>query len=136
MLRPRGLGRVAVGMDLAQATEAAGYPLKALGGPDAGSPCQYYRPQGAPDGIAFMVVDGQVARTDIIASPVATEAGASIGQTEAEAQRQYGGRLAVTNHHYTEGGHYLTLVPEGAADAGFRLVLETDGTTVTSMRAG
>lgn len=132
----RGLDRVRVGMDLDQAAAAAGWPLKALGGPTAGPACQYYRPLGAPDGIAFMVVDGHVARTDIIAGAVATEAGVTIGQSEAEAQRRYGGRLQVSNHHYTEGGHYLTLVPTDAADAGYRLVLETDGAAVTDMRAG
>lgn len=135
-LSVRGIDRVEVGMTVEQASAAAGFPLKPLGGPFADQQCQYFRPQGAPDGIAFMVVEGTVARIDVIARPVATTTGVVVGQSEADAQRRYDDRLQVSDHKYVTGGHYLTLVPTDPDDAGYRLVVETDGTAVTGLRAG
>lgn len=132
----RGLGPVTVGMTVDQAAQAAGTALAPMGGPDAGTGCEYVRPEGAPDGIGFMVIDGVIARVDIIAGTVATDAGVTIGLTEAHAQRLYDNRLDVSPHNYTEGGHDLTLVPAEVADKDFRVVLETDGTNVTAMRGG
>lgn len=131
----RGFGPVKVDMSVAEARAAAGTTLTPLGGPTAGSGCEFYRLEGSPDGVGLMVVQGRVARVDVIAGPARTAAGVAIGQSEIEAQRRYGGALAVTPHHYTEGGHDLTLVPVGA-DADYRMVFETDGTAVTAMRAG
>ncbi|MGH9181277.1 MAG: hypothetical protein ACRDY5_06140 [Acidimicrobiales bacterium] len=135
-LELRGLGPVRIGMTVAEASAALGRDLQALGlgDPDAG--CELFAPAAGPDGVAFLVTGGTVARVDVIGGPVVTTDGLAIGQTEAEAQQRYGGRLAVTNHTYTPGGHYLTLVPADPADGAFRLVAETDGTTVTALRAG
>lgn len=136
-LAPGGLGPVRVGMTVADATAALGRTLRALGlDPTGEKGCELYAPDGGPDGVGFMVTQGTVARVDVIGGPVQTIEGLAIGQTEAEAQRRYGGRLAVTPHAYTEGGHYLTLVPADPAESQFRLVAETDGTVVTSIRGG
>lgn len=129
-----GLGPVRVGMTLEAATEALGRPLEPVTAPTDG--CTFYAPASGFDGLAFLVAGGMVARADVSAGATATTEGMALGQTEAEAQRHYGGRLVVTDHDFQLGGHYLTLVPAAAADAGFRLVAETDGTKVTAMRAG
>lgn len=136
-LTPGGLGPVRVGMTVADATAALGRTLQALGvDPTGSNGCEIYAPQGGPDGVGFMVTAGTIARVDVIGGPVQTTEGLAIGQTEAEAQQRYGGRLAVTPHKYTEGGHYLTLVPTDPADASLRIVAETDGTVVTALRSG
>lgn len=132
----RGIDGVTVGMTVDEASAAAGLELTAMGGPFADDQCQYYRPDGVLDGLAFMVVEGRVARVDVIAGPVATTTGVVVGQSESEAQRRYGDELEVTPHKYVEGGHYLTLVPPDPADAAFRLVIETDGAAVTGLRSG
>ena len=131
----RGLGPVRVGMTVAEAGAALGRPLVPVVPPPA-EECAMYGPESGFDGLAFLVARGVVARADVVAGPTATTEGVAIGQTEAEAQRRYGGRLEVTPHDFQIGGHYLTLVPTAAADAGFRLVIETDGTKVTALRAG
>lgn len=131
----RGLGPVRVGMTVAEAGAALGQPLLPVIEP-AAEACAMYAPETGFDGLAFLVARGVVARVDVIAGPTATPEGLAIGQTEAQAQQRYGGRLEVTPHDYLIGGHYLTLVPTEPADADFRLVAETDGTRVTSMRAG
>lgn len=133
-LELRGLGPVRVGMTLAQAGAALGQPLEDVD--RATDECGHYAPRTGLEGVAFLVADGVVARVDVTAGAVTTAAGVAVGQTEAEAQRRYGNRLRATPHDLLIGASYLTLVPPDRADAGFRLVLETDGTRVTSMRAG
>lgn len=130
----RGLGPVRVGMTLAAAAEALGQPLEPVTAPTEA--CTLYAPAAGFEGLAILVAGGTVARADVIAGPTTTTEGMAIGQTEAEAQSHYGGRLRVSPHDFQLGGHYLTLVPTDPADEGFRLVAETDGTTVTGMRAG
>jgi len=133
-LELRGFGPVRVGMTVEQAGAALGRRLvPVITPPD--EECATYGPESGFDGIAFLVARGVVVRTDVTAGPTSTADGLTIGQTEAEAQRRYGGRLAVGAHDYLVGGHYLTLIPD-APDDGFRLVAETDGTKVTGLRAG
>ena len=131
----RGLGPVRVGMTVAEAGAALGRPLQPVV-PPPDEECAMYAPESGFDGLAFLVASGVVARADVTAGPTSTAEGLAIGVTEEEAQRRYGGRLEVSPHDYNLGGHYLTLVPSDPADAQFRLVAETDGTRVTSMRAG
>ena len=76
---------------------------------------------------------GRVARVDVDSAGTATDAGARVGDAEADVQRAYGGRAVVTPHKY-ETGHYLTVTD--AADSAFALVFETRGGTVTRYRAG
>ncbi|MGH9179262.1 MAG: hypothetical protein ACRD0N_12010 [Acidimicrobiales bacterium] len=130
----RGVGPVQVGMTVAEAGAALGATLRDLGAPTEA--CTLYGPERGFDGLSFLVASGVVARADVTAGTTTTAEGVAIGHTEAEAQRRYGNRLRVTPHDFSIGGHYLTLVPTERADAGYRLVLETDGVRVTSMRAG
>src|SRR5437763_10683689 len=98
--------------------------------------CFYFHPKTGPPGLAFMVVDGRVARVDVDEKcPIATDRGAKIGDTEAAIRRLYPGRVRVTRHEYVDG-HYLTVVPKERRYRGYRIVFETDGKRVTSYRAG
>lgn len=130
----RGLGPVRVGMTLEAAAGALGRPLGPVTPPT--EECTFYAPASGLDGVSFLVAGGTVARVDVTSGPTATVEGLAIGQSEAEAQQHYGHRLQVSAHDYQLGGHYLTLVPTDRADAGFRLVAETDGVKVTGIRAG
>lgn len=133
-LELRGLGPVRVGMTVAEAAGALGRPLEPVTAPT--DECTFYAPASGFDGLSFLVADGAVARVDVTDGPTATAEGMAIGQSEADAQRRYGDRLRESPHDFALGGHYLTLVPTDPGDAGFRLVAETDGVKVTSMRAG
>ena len=130
----RGLGAVRVGMTLPDASKALGLPLEPVTpGTDE---CTVYAPRSGLDGVSFLVAGGTVARVDITAGATSTTEGLALGQSEAEAQGRYQNRLVVSDHDFLLGGHYLTLVPTERADAGFRLVAETDGRRVTALRAG
>jgi hypothetical protein len=119
-------------MTVAEATTALGRRMLGLGGPRAPR-CELYAPVGGPDGVAFLVGQDRLLRVDVIAPGVTTTTGLGLGQTETEAKRLYGGRLRSTASTTSTGGHVLTLVQAGTD---LRLVIETDGQVVTSMRAG
>lgn len=134
-LELRGFGPVRVGMTVQEAGVALGTKLvPVIDPPD--EECATYGPESGFDGVAFLVARGVVARTDVTAGSTQTTEGVAVGQSEAEAQRRYEGRLAVGDHDYLVGGHYLTLMPTAPADEDFRLVIETDGRKVTALRAG
>ena len=130
----RGLGPVRVGMTLAEASAAAGRRVVAK--PGSSGECGYADPEGGPEGVSFMVVSSRIARVDVNGGPVKTLSGASVGDTETQVQSRYADRLQASPHKYVPAGRYLTLVPSDAADAGFRLIFETDGTKVTRFRVG
>jgi hypothetical protein len=122
-------------MTVAEAGTAIGEVLGGGGGPDSLATCRYAVSGRAPAGVAFMVVDGRVARVDVDSGAAATAEGARVGDSEERVRALYAGRVAVTPHKYTDG-HYLTVRPAAPADSGHRLVFETDGKRVTEYRAG
>jgi hypothetical protein len=82
-----------------------------------------------------MVVDGEIARADVTEPTVATLQGEiRVGASEEAVREAYGDRLDEGEHEYDPDGSVLTFVPEDPADT--RLLFETDGAKVTSMRGG
>lgn len=127
-----GFSGVKFGMTVADAEKALGHKLKALGGE---ANCSYVEPVGAYDGLAFMVVDGVIARVDVQETDaIVTDTGAKVGDTEAHVLELYKGRTSVQPHKYTgpEGHYVLVLGSDGKA----QMVFETDGTKVVGYRAG
>lgn len=127
-LRPDGIGPVRVGQTLEEAATALGEPGLA---PDA-EHCGYARPAGVPDGVWLMVVNDTVVRIDVTTGVVASAAGIRIGDSEAEVEAAHPGGVSTQPHKYTDG-HYLVVA---GADTLQRMVYETDGRAVTSMRSG
>ena len=130
---PLGYGPVRVGMTTAEAARALGAELKLLG--PKMEPCHYIQATERP-GIAFMVIDGQIARIDVRPeSPIRTAEGAAVGDAEDRIHALYPGRIEVQPHKYT-AGHYLIVRPAAAADSSYRIIFETDGKRVTGYKAG
>lgn len=127
-----GFAGVKFGMSVADAEKALGHKFKALGGE---ANCAYVEPVDAYDGIAFMVVDGAIARIDVQETDtVVTDTGAKVGDTEAHVLDLYKGRTSVQPHKYTgPEGHYVLVL---GADGKAQIVFETDGKKVVSYRAG
>ena len=128
-----GFGPVRIGMTLAE-VQAAGVPLDT--GVSESVFCSYVKPTGMPEGIAFMVRNGQIARIDITTSAYASMSGARVGQTQEEVLRLYAGRLEISVHKYDPDGAYLTYIPKDQADQQYRMIFETDGKRITRFRAG
>jgi len=128
-----GFGPARAGMTVAEAEHALGAPLLLLG--PRMEPCYYVVVDGRP-GVAFMIIDGRIARLDVRQqATVRTAEGAGIGDTEARIHALYPGRVEVQPHKYADG-HYLIVTPQAPAESTYRLIFETDGKRVTSYRTG
>jgi hypothetical protein len=129
---PFGIGPVRAGMTVAEAGAAIGEPLKTSGDVKQ---CGYATSTKAPAGVAFMVVDSQIARAEVRNGATATAEGARIGNSEARIDSLYKGRVAVQPHKYTDG-HYLVVNSGAASDTTHRIIFETDGKVVTRYHSG
>ena len=130
-LTPTGIGKLRVGMTVAEARSALGtFSLPVAEDPKG---CLHVRPPALPAGVLVMVEGGKVVRVSVDSNTVATAEGARIGDTEARIKTLYGARVATSAHKYTDG-HYLTVTPAG--DTLHRLIFETDQGKVTRFRGG
>ncbi len=99
--------------------------------------CAYVMPSEGPSGISFITTNGIIARTDVVTRRVSTPEGIRIGDSERRVYRIYGRRRVRRSRHvYVRGGHYLKILPARTSEGGRRIVFETDGRRVTSIRAG
>ena len=133
-LNEDGLGQIQIGMTLDDAVNMGLLNEN----PNMNTRCDFVFPAvgaGIPDGVSAMVVKGKVVRIDVDTGAVTTEDGAKIGDTEDRVKSIYGEELKVEPHKIIDGGHYLVVLGDSAS-AGKALVFETDGTRVSSFRAG
>ena len=83
-----------------------------------------------------LLLKGKIARVDVYEPGYRTAAGVGVGSTEAEVKAVYRPFVRVTRHFYDPDGHYLIVRSPDPALSQYRIVFETDGTRVTSFRAG
>ncbi|MBD2578244.1 GerMN domain-containing protein [Oscillatoria sp. FACHB-1406] len=130
------LGPVRVGMTPEEASRAAGTKIVEWG-TNPERYCLYYRPEGEPKDVSFMVVEGRIARIDIDTRSITTLGGAKIGDSEARIRALYPGQIKAEPHEYVSGGKYLIFVPRDSAQGNYRVVFETDASgIVTRLRSG
>jgi len=129
-----GYGPLRIGMTVAAAASALHSPSPSIVGLDTA--CAYVHFDAAPPGMRIMVTDGTVVRIEVDSSTVPTGLGVRVGDSEAHVKALYGSRVSVEPHKYLPGGHYLVVSPIPPTDSNFRLIFETDGSRVTSYRAG
>ena len=136
-----GIGPVDIGMTLEQASAAAGVPIRLLDTP-AGPVCRFAVPDrssGTGDELGFMVLDGRIVRVDVGRmgpDRVRTVSGIGKGNTEAEVQATYPGRIRVEPHPSIPNGRNLVYVPNDPALGHLRMIFETVDGTVRAFRAG
>jgi hypothetical protein len=126
-----GVGPVAIGMrsdDLQGIVDTLGR----IGDCVYSSPLESVASGFSRKDVLIMLVDGVVARIDVIAPSVATTAGARVGDSEGRIKELYPS-ARVEPHKYTDG-HYL--VVDGTTLPNRRFVFETDGSKVTRYRSG
>ena len=138
----RGMGSVLLGMTVDEVEQVLGTTLDFSA---AGSDGCYYATDPtdvvSPD---FMVLSptgdpsgGEIVRIELGVEH-STRSGLHIGSTKADVLAAYGDRIEATPHPYdgSPGSEYLTYVPADAADAEYRLILETSADRVVAIRAG
>ena len=128
----QGLGPVLAGMTQEQAEQAAGLQLTFESGEDPA--CSYATTPALSD-VSFMFVRGELARVDVRNPQIATLSGIRVGATESEVLAEYGASIDSERNEYVPKGRYLMFVPESDTDP-TRIVFETDGRSVTYIRAG
>lgn len=131
------IGHVEIGMTLDEASAAAGKPITIEARSDRGRGCAHAVAEGGPEGLAFMVINGRIARIEVRSGPVATLEGIKTGSTVEEVLAAYSGRIRVEPHTYTArfGGQYLIYEPDPSSGH-LGLLFETDGSRVTMFRSG
>lgn len=126
-----GLGRV--GMTVAAAERVLG-PAK-VERIEAGAVCGYANFAKLPTGVSFMVAGDTLVRANVSTEGVRTAEGIGVGSPEAAVRAVYGNRMTVEPHPYEAPiGHYLVVTD--ASRPGFQMIFETNGTSVTTFRAG
>jgi hypothetical protein len=127
-----GFGVVHVGMKPEEASRRLGEPLLPKEGRVVNEGCYHVHPASQPT-LEFMVENGRIVRAETSDKRYRTWSGVRVGDTEETARAKYGPRCELMGHQYDPAGHYLVI---RSADKASALVLETDGKTVTYIRAG
>ncbi|MDZ7732880.1 MAG: hypothetical protein U5R31_06970 [Acidimicrobiia bacterium] len=126
-----GIGEISWEMTVDEAQQAAGARLlREDGGSDE---CYTAVPEDGPEGVTFLVADGEVQRVEVTNEAIRTPSGAGVGIDEDELRALFPERLETTPGG---GGNVLAFVPNSPGEAQWRIVFETDGSEVTSYRAG
>lgn len=134
LARTDGYGGLPLGMSEAEARAAWQGELKG----DVVDPgnCAYLHPKAyAEFRVGFMFERGTFVRYDVNIESEAAPSGGRVGQSRADIERLYAGRVQVQPHKYVQGGHYLR-VADTAIENG-ALVFEADENgRVTRWRVG
>lgn len=145
------VGPVSIGMSIEQLAQASRVAL--IRQPDfeqatLEKKCAYMSPgtipgyvpppnSGNKSPIAFMIVEGKLARIDILGGEFKTRAGIKVGSSEQEVQNAFGNSSPLPPRAFIGPPYrYLTATPRQADKANFRLVFESDGAKVVQFRMG
>ena len=121
-----GIGSVSVGMTIAEASSAAGTPLIKTPSYGAAVPgCLYYTPQGGPEEVSFMAINGRIARVDVLNKRITTVSGAKIGDTMDRIYSLYPGQIKITDIRSGGRERYFEFVPTSVQDKNYRLLFGT-----------
>jgi hypothetical protein len=127
-----GIGVVQVGMKPEEASRQLGEALLPREGQVVNEACYQVHTASQPT-LEFMVENGRIVRVETADKRYRTWSGVRVGDTERTARAKYGARCEVMDSQYDPTGHDLII---RSADKASALVLETDGKTVTYIRAG
>ncbi|MEO5842777.1 MAG: hypothetical protein ABIQ73_16900 [Acidimicrobiales bacterium] len=124
-----GIGPLTFGMTVALAQPAIGTRLLTESGRAPSGECYYVKPERGPAGLFMMVSKSTIERIDIKSGNVKTRSGLGVGTTLDQLKTALKEQLQIN-------GNTAVFVPTSANDANYRVIFETDGTTVTSYRSG
>lgn len=134
LARTDGYGALRLGMTADEARAAWTGGLK--GDKVAADNCAYLSPAADTDfRVAFMFENGVLVRYDVAVDSEPAPGGGRVGQTRADVERLYPGRVEVQQHAYVPEGRYLRVTDPAIANGA--LLFETDEKgIVTRWRVG
>ena len=106
------VGPLSIGMSLAQVNQALGTHLAApkVPGADPSGRCVYLDPPLDP-ALGLMIIDGRLARIDVVKSSIRTATGIAVGDTAASVAAAFGSRItSEPGAYYPRRGRYLTVL--------------------------
>lgn len=118
------VGPLRIGMSLAQVNQALGTHLAAPEVPDAdpSGRCVYLEPPRNP-AIGLMLIDGRLARIDIVKKGIDVTTGIAVGDSTAAVVAAYGSRITTEpDAYYPRRGRYLTVL-SASGRYGMRFVI-------------
>lgn len=110
-LHEQGYGPVHVGMTIPEAEKVISTRLVPADDSSPADGCWHVRPAYGHGGVQFMVQQGRISRASVGSepSPIRTDRGVGIGDTEERVRQLYGERLSTEPHEYLGStAHYLT----------------------------
>jgi hypothetical protein len=120
-LHSNGLGPIAVGMTIGEASKVSEVRFEQSGSPpEPATFCTYYRGGLAGQVIAMRVIEDRIDRIEVSDSSFATLSGVKVGDSIEHVQRVYGRALSVEPHHYLadQGVVLMVLGPYGSGETG------------------
>jgi hypothetical protein len=110
-IHARGLGRLTVGMTMAQARQLPGLQLEEFGPPPVPADyCTYFRVRLAGQECRLRVMRDRVDRIEVSSPGFRTLGGIGVGDSIDRVKAVYRGRIAVESHHYLWDRGYVLLV--------------------------
>jgi hypothetical protein len=121
-LQAKGLGAIAIGMTVADASKVSDTHFEQIGLPPAPATfCTYFRGQLAGQEIQMRVVSDRIDRIEVSGPGFSTLSGVKVGDSIERVKRIYGKALAVEPDHYSgeHGVLLMVLGPYGKKETGY-----------------
>ena len=121
-LHSKGLGPIAVGMTIGEASKVSNVQFEQFGlPPEPATFCTYYRGTLAGQVIEMRVVEDRIDRIEVSAPGFSTLSGVKVGDSIEHVKQVYGQALSVEPHHYLadQGAVLMVLGPYGDRDTGY-----------------
>lgn len=129
-----GIGPVRIGMNLEEASAAAGQPLVGSNPEEGNQSCYEAIHQEGLEGISFIINNGQVAVVHIMNEKLATLRGARVGQSMEDVLNMYPNEL--TEEPAIEGRSMFTYTPNDQKDKNLRLKFLSDEGVIIAISVG
>ena len=129
VLTENGVGSIRIGVSRNELLTQGGAVISG----DAS--CEMVRPQGAPQGVFAMLVDGRIVRLDVTTPGVVTATGVGVGTSEEQLHKAYPWIREQLSKYVPNGHDFVADVVDGPY-SGRRFVFESDGTKVIRYRVG
>ena len=121
-LHSRGLGPIAIGMTIGEASRVSQVQFEQFGlPPEPATFCTYYRGKLAGQVIEVRVIEDRIDRIEVSAPEFSTLSGVKVGDSIEHVRQVYGKALSVEPHHYLadQGVVLMVLGPYGSEEAGY-----------------